>query len=86
MDLQQRMTGLAMTGATWVAWVVAGFAVGGIAVALDRVISLIRSSDKVRHLQQRLGGALRLGRTRLVQRLSVRRLYLPVRCPVDCRP
>jgi hypothetical protein len=86
MDLQQRLTGLAMTGATWLAWVLAGLAVGGIAVALDRAISLIRGSEKVRQLQRRLGCALRLGRLRLVRRLTVRALYLPVRCPVDCRP
>ena len=86
MDLRQRLTGLAITGATWLAWLLAGFAVGGIAVALDRAISLIRGSETVRQLQQRLSGALRLRRLRPSRRLTVRGLYLPVRCPVDCRP
>jgi len=75
MDLQQRLTGFAMMAATWGAWVLVGLSVGGVAVALQRLIYLIGTSDKARRLKARILGLLRPGD-----------LYLPVRCPVDCRP
>lgn len=45
MDIQQKLTGFAMMGATWITWVLAGLSVGGIAVALERAIYLIRTSE-----------------------------------------
>jgi len=75
MDLQHRLTGLAMLSATWIAWVLVGLSMGGIAVVLQRVIYLISTSEHVRKVKARILGLLRPGD-----------LYLPVRCPVDCQP
>jgi uncharacterized membrane protein YesL len=46
MDIQAKLTGFAMLGATWVMWVLAGLSVGGWMVALDRAVYLIRTSGK----------------------------------------
>jgi hypothetical protein len=51
MDIRAKLTGFAMLGATWVMWVLVGLSVGGLPVALDRTIYLIRTSDKVRRLK-----------------------------------
>src|SRR5436190_9877701 len=51
MDIQDKLTGFAMLGATWVMWVLVGLSVGGLAVALERAIYLIRTSDNVRRLK-----------------------------------
>ena len=36
MDIQAKLTGFAMLGATWVMWVLVGLSIGGVAIALDR--------------------------------------------------
>jgi hypothetical protein len=61
MDIQQKLTGVAMMGATWIMWVLVGLSVGGIAVALDRAIYLIRTSENVRKLKVHILGLLRQG-------------------------
>ncbi|HET6147654.1 MAG TPA: hypothetical protein VFH68_08985 [Polyangia bacterium] len=75
MDLQHRLTGFAVLSATWIAWVLVGLSMGGVAVALQRVIYLISTSRNMGKLKAQIRGLLRPGD-----------LYLPVRCPVDCRP
>ena len=61
MDIQQKLTGFAMLGATWVMWVLVGLSIGGLAVALDRLIYLVRSSDNFRKLKADLLAFLRAG-------------------------
>ena len=51
MNIQDKLNGFAMLGATWVMWVLVGLSVGGLAVALERAIYLIRTSDNVRRLK-----------------------------------
>jgi hypothetical protein len=48
MDFQQKLTGFAMVGVTWVTWLLIGLSVGGLAVALDRAIYLLRTSGSIR--------------------------------------
>jgi biopolymer transport protein ExbB len=50
-NIQDKLTGFAMLGATWVMWVLVGLSVGGLAVALERAIYLLRTSDNVRRLK-----------------------------------
>ncbi len=54
MNLQDKLTGFAMMGAGWVMWLLVGLSVGGLAVALDRAIYLLRTSDDVRKLKRDL--------------------------------
>lgn len=61
MDIQQKLTGFAMMGATWIMWLLVGLSVGGVAVALERAIYLIRTSENVRKLKQRILLLLRAG-------------------------
>jgi biopolymer transport protein ExbB len=61
MDIQQKLTGFAMMGATWIMWLLVALSVGGIAVALERAIYLIRTSANVRKLKQQILGLLRAG-------------------------
>ena len=61
MDIQAKLTGFAMLGATWVMWVLVGLSVGGLAVALDRAIYLIRTSDNVRRLKAEVIALLKRG-------------------------
>lgn len=61
MDIQQKLTGFAMMGATWIMWLLVGLSVGGLAVALERAIYLIRTSENVRKLKQQILGLLRGG-------------------------
>jgi biopolymer transport protein ExbB len=58
-NIQDKLTSFAMLGATWVMWVLVGLSVGGLAVALDRAIFLLRTSDDVRRLKTDLLGFLR---------------------------
>jgi biopolymer transport protein ExbB len=76
MDIQQKLTSFAMMGATWVMWLLIGLSVGGLAVALERAIYLIRTSDNVRRLKAEILRLLRAGdldaaRARLAQSRSV---------------
>jgi biopolymer transport protein ExbB len=50
-NIQDKLTGFAMLGATWVMWVLVGLSIGGLAVALERAIYLLRTSDNVRRLK-----------------------------------
>jgi len=61
MDIQQKLTGFAMMGATWIMWLLVGLSVGGVAVALERAIYLIRTSENVRKLKAQILGFLRSG-------------------------
>jgi biopolymer transport protein ExbB len=64
MDIQAQLTGFAMLGATWVMWVLVGLSIGGVAIALDRAIYLIRTSDNYRRLKRELLAFLRVGQRR----------------------
>jgi len=61
MDIQQKLTGFAMMGATWIMWLLVALSVGGVAVALERAIYLIRTSENARKLKQQIIGLLRSG-------------------------
>lgn len=72
MDIQQRLTGFAMMGATWVMWLLIGLSVGGLAVALERAVYLIRTSDNLKRLKAEVlallrGGKLQAARERLAR-------------------
>jgi hypothetical protein len=49
MDIQHKLTAFAMVAATWAAWILAGLSAGGVAVAVQRAIDLIRTSVRVRN-------------------------------------
>jgi biopolymer transport protein ExbB/TolQ len=61
MDIQQKLTGFAMMGATWIMWLLVALSVGGVAVAIERTIYLIRNSENVRRLKQQILALLRKG-------------------------
>jgi biopolymer transport protein ExbB/TolQ len=61
MDIQAKLTGFAMMGATWVMWLLVGLSVGGLAVALERAIYLLRTSDNIKRLRQEILLRLRRG-------------------------
>jgi biopolymer transport protein ExbB len=61
MDIQANLTAFAMLGATWVMWVLIGLSIGGLAVALDRAIYLLRTSDNVHKLKKEILLLLRRG-------------------------
>ena len=61
MDIQSKLTGFAMMGATWVMWLLVGLSVGGLAVALDRAVYLLRTSDNVRRLKKQVLAFLKRG-------------------------
>ena len=61
MDIQQKLTGFAMMGATWIMWLLVALSVGGVAVALERAIYLIFTRENVRKLKQQILALLRKG-------------------------
>jgi biopolymer transport protein ExbB len=61
MDIQAKLTGFAMLGATWVMWVLVALSVGGLAIALDRAVYLIRTSDNVKRLRTEILTFLKRG-------------------------
>lgn len=61
MDIQQKLTGFAMMGATWIMWLLVALSVGGVAVALERAIYLIVTRENVRKLKQQILALLRAG-------------------------
>jgi biopolymer transport protein ExbB len=61
MDIQQKLTGFAMMGATWIMWLLVALSVGGLAVALERAIHLIRTSENIRKLKAQILGLIRGG-------------------------
>jgi len=61
MDIQQKLTGFAMMGATWIMWLLVALSVGGVAVALERAIYLILTRENVRKLKQQILALLRAG-------------------------
>jgi len=61
MDIQQKLTGFAMMGATWIMWLLVALSVGGVAVAIERAIYLISTSENVRRLKQQILALLRAG-------------------------
>jgi len=75
MDIQQKLTGFAMMGATWIMWLLVGLSVGGVTVALERAIYLVVTRENVRKLKQQILALLRKGdldevRTRLARSRS----------------
>src|SRR3954470_23285391 len=75
MDIQAKLTGFAMMGATWIMWLLVGLSVGGLAVALERAIYLLRTSDNLRRLKQEVlaylrGGDIAAARDRLAMSRS----------------
>src|SRR4051812_19814607 len=76
MDIQAKLTGFAMMGATWVMWVLVGLSVGGLAVALERAIYLLRTSDNIKRLKNEIlaylrGGDIAAARERLARSRAV---------------
>jgi biopolymer transport protein ExbB len=74
-NIQDKLTGFAMLGATWIMWVLVGLSIGGFAVALDRAIYLLRTSDDIRRLKADVLGFLKrrdvpAARARLAQSRS----------------
>jgi biopolymer transport protein ExbB len=61
MNIQQKLTGFAMMGATWIMWLLVALSVAGLAVALERAISLIRSSENIRRLRAQVLALIRGG-------------------------
>jgi biopolymer transport protein ExbB len=61
MDIQQKLTGFAMMGATWIMWLLVALSVGGVAVALERLVYLIVTRENVRKLKQQILALLRVG-------------------------
>jgi biopolymer transport protein ExbB len=61
MDIQAKLTGFAMMGATWIMWLLIGLSVGGLAVALERAVYLLRTSENLRRLKQEVLAYLRGG-------------------------
>ena len=61
MDIQQKLTGFAMMGATWIMWLLVALSVGGVAVALERAIYLILTRENARRLKQQILALLRTG-------------------------
>jgi biopolymer transport protein ExbB/TolQ len=61
MDIQEKLTGFAMMGATWVMWLLVALSVAGLAIALERAIYLLRTSENVRRLKAEILGFLRGG-------------------------
>jgi hypothetical protein len=49
-----KLTAFALLTASWLTWLLAGFAAGGIAVVLERAITLVRASDTFARLRQQL--------------------------------
>jgi hypothetical protein len=49
-----RLTSFAIISSTTVLWVLAGFSAGGMAVVVERVITLIGGSDRFRRLMMAL--------------------------------
>jgi len=61
MDIQTKLTSFAMMGATWVMWLLVGLSVGGIAVALERALTLLLRRDNIRKLKTQVLALLRRG-------------------------
>lgn len=61
MDIQQKLTGFAMMGATWIMWLLVALSIIGVAVALERALYLFRTSENVRKLKVQILGLLRSG-------------------------
>ena len=59
MDLQQKLTSLAMMGASWVMWLLIILSVFGLAIALERTVVLVLTRDNIRKLKDDLLGFLR---------------------------
>lgn len=67
MDIQARLTSFAMVGATWVMWLLVALSIGGIAVALERAVYLLRTSDNIKKLRGEILGLLRRGNVLLAR-------------------
>jgi biopolymer transport protein ExbB len=61
MDIQQKLTAFAMMGATWIMWLLVALSVGGVAVALERLVYLVLTSENVRRLKNQILAQLRAG-------------------------
>src|SRR5690348_380601 len=72
MDIQAKLTAFAMLGATWVMWVLIGLSIGGLAVALDRAVYLLRTSDNVHKLKKEILAFLKRGQLDLARKRLAR--------------
>lgn len=61
MNLVARLTDLAMNGAAWVMWLLVGLSIIGLAIALERAYTLIRSRDQLGPLGADVKRLLRRG-------------------------
>jgi biopolymer transport protein ExbB len=61
MGLQEKLTGFAMMGATWVMWLLVAVSVFGLAVALERAVVMLLTRDNIRRLKHEVLGFLRRG-------------------------
>jgi biopolymer transport protein ExbB len=61
MTLQDKLTSLAMMGASWVMWLLITISVFGLAIAIERAIVLFATRDNIRRLKEDLIGLLKSG-------------------------
>ena len=61
MNLQSLLTGLALQGATWVMWLLIACSIAGLAVALERALTLMATRDAGDSLRAELTRHLRAG-------------------------
>ncbi len=52
MDLQSRLTNVALHGADWVMWLLIALSIIGLAIAIERAIALVRSRDNITSLRE----------------------------------
>ncbi len=75
MDLQERLTGFAMLGATWVMWLLVALSIIGLAIVFERIFFMLLSRDNIQRLRHEITALLRRGdiegtRDRLAQSKS----------------
>lgn len=76
MNLQDKLTSLALLGASWVMWLLVAISALGLAVALERAIVFLFTRDDIRRLKDDLLGLLRRGDVNAArQRLARSRSY-----------
>jgi biopolymer transport protein ExbB len=61
MTLQDKLTSLAMMGASWVMWLLITISVFGFAIAIERAIVFFATRDNIRRLKEDLLGLLKSG-------------------------
>jgi biopolymer transport protein ExbB len=61
MTLQDKLTGFAMMGASWVMYLLLAVSVFGLAIAIERAVVLLLTRDNIRRLKDDLVGLLKRG-------------------------